>query len=196
MENKIQELTEKLYREGVEKGNAEAERLIASAKEQAALILAKAQEEADGIIAQAAKKAAETAENTRTELSQFAGQSKHALQTEIANLVTNQIVKEAVASTVDAKDFLGQFLVALAGKWCADEPIVIETEKAAELKAYFAAKAKDLLDKGVTIKEVNGLKTLFTVKPADGSYKVDFGNEEFENYFKAFLRPQLVEMLF
>lgn len=196
MENKIQELTEKLYREGVEKGNAEAERLIASAKEQAALILAKAQEEADGIIAQAAKKAAETAENTRTELSQFAGQSKHALQTEIANLVTNQVVKEAVASTVDAKDFLGQFLVALAGKWSADEPIVIETEKAAELKAYFAAKAKDLLDKGVTIKEVNGLKTLFTVKPADGSYKVDFGNEEFENYFKAFLRPQLVEMLF
>lgn len=196
MENKIQELTEKLYREGVEKGNAEAERLIAAAKEQAAQILAKAQESADEIVANATKKAAATAETTRTELCQFAGQSKQALQGEIANLITSQVVKEAVATTLDSKDFLGQFLVALASKWTADEPIVIETEKAAELKAFFAAKAKDLLDKGVTIKEVNGLKTLFTVKPADGSYKVDFGNEEFENYFKSFLRPQLVEMLF
>lgn len=196
MENKIQELTDKLYREGVEKGNAEAEKLIAAAKEQAAQIVAKAQEEANEIVANATKKAAATAETTRTELSQFAGQSKQALMGEIANLITNQVVKEAVAATVESKDFLGQFLVALATKWCADEPIVIETAKAAELKAYFAAQAKALLDKGVTIQEVNGLKTLFTVKPADGSYKVEFGQAEFENYFKAFLRPQLVEMLF
>ncbi len=196
MENKIQELTDKLYREGVEKGNAEAERLIAAAKEKAAELIAKAHEEAAEIVDKAIKKAAETDENTRTELCQFAGQAKHALQSEIANLVSNQVVKESVASTIDSKDFLGQFLVALAGKWTENEPIVIESDKANELRTYFAAKAKALLDKGVTIKEVNGVKSLFTVKPADGSYKVEFGQEEFENYFKAFLRPQLIEMLF
>ena len=32
MENKIQELTDKIYREGVEKGNEEAQRLIANAQ--------------------------------------------------------------------------------------------------------------------------------------------------------------------
>lgn len=196
MENKIQELTDKLYREGVEKGNAEAERLIAAAKEKAAELIAKAQEEAAEIVDKAKKKAAETNENTRTELCQFAGQAKHALQSEIANLVSNQVVKESVASTIDSKDFLGQFLVALAGKWTENEPTVIESDKANELRTYFAAKAKALLDKGVTIKEVNGVKSLFTVKPADGSYKVEFGQEEFENYFKAFLRPQLIELLF
>ena len=77
-----------------------------------------------------------------------------------------------------------------------DEPIVISTADAESLKKYFAAHAKALLDKGVTIQQVNGIKTLFTVSPADGSYKVNFGEEEFMNYFKAFLRPQLVEMLF
>ena len=35
MENKIQELTDKIYREGVEKGNEEAQRLIANAQEEA-----------------------------------------------------------------------------------------------------------------------------------------------------------------
>lgn len=32
MENKIQELTDKIYREGVEKGNEEAQRLIGEAR--------------------------------------------------------------------------------------------------------------------------------------------------------------------
>ena len=70
------------------------------------------------------------------------------------------------------------------------------TSDAESLKKYFAANAKALLDKGVTIEQVNGIKALFSVSPADGSYKVNFGEEEFMNYFKAFLRPQLVEMLF
>ncbi|MCQ2237921.1 MAG: hypothetical protein MJZ73_01650 [Bacteroidaceae bacterium] len=196
MENKIQELTEKLFHEGVEKGNAEAARLIEAAQQQAAAILAKAQEEAAEIVAKANKQAADTAANTKNELRQYASQSKNALVGEIANLVSDKVVKESVADVVASKDFVGNFLVALATKWTANEPIVIETADAANLKAFFAAKAKELLDKGVTINEVNGLKTLFTVKPADGSYKVDFGAEEFENYFKSFLRPQLVEMLF
>jgi V/A-type H+-transporting ATPase subunit E len=48
----------------------------------------------------------------------------------------------------------------------------------------------------VKIEQVNGKKALFTIQPADGSYKVNFGEEEFVNYFKEFLRPQLIEMLF
>lgn len=35
MENKIQELTDKIYREGVEKGNEEAQRLVSEAQAQA-----------------------------------------------------------------------------------------------------------------------------------------------------------------
>ena len=35
MENKIQELTDKIYREGVEKGNEEAQKLIQKAQEEA-----------------------------------------------------------------------------------------------------------------------------------------------------------------
>lgn len=196
MENKIQELTDKLYREGVEKGNAEAEKIIAAAQEQAQQILKDAQAKADEIQAKAEKSAAETDSNTRTELRQYAAQSENALKSEIANMLTEKVVKEAVKETIDSKDFLGNFLVALAGKWSTNEAIVIESAQAEQLKAFFAAKAKNLLDNGVTIKEVNGLKTLFTVKPADGSYKVEFGAEEFENYFKAFLRPQLIDMLF
>ena len=196
MENKIQELTDKIYREGVEKGNAEAQRLVGAAQDEAKKIIADAQAQAEAILAEAKKNADELADNTKSELKLFAGQAVNALKTEITSLLTNQVISSAVKGFVADKDFFNKFIVALATQWSANEPIVIATADAASLKKYFAAQAKDLLDKGVKIEQVNGMKTLFSISPADGSYKVNFGEEEFENYFKEFLRPQLVEMLF
>ena len=196
MENKIQELTDKIYHEGEEKGNEEAQKLIQKAQEDAKQIVENAKKEADSIVAAAQKSANELAENTKSELKLFAGQSVNALKSEIASLLSNEIITKSVKDFTGDKDFLNSFIVALASKWSENEPIVISTADAESLKKFFAAKAKDLLDKGVKIEQVNGMKTLFSVSPADGSYKVNFGEEEFENYFKAFLRPQLVEMLF
>ena len=193
---KIQELTEKILREGVEKGQAEADRIIQQAKEQAEKILQDARQQAQEITVQAQKKAAETAENTRSELKMYTGQAMSALKSEVTNVLTDGVVKEAVKGLAASPDFLGQFAVALAEKWSADDPVVISSSEADSLKAYFAAKAKALLDKGVTINKVNGKDTLLTIAPADGSYKVNFGKDEFETYFKNFLRPQLIEMLF
>lgn len=196
MENKIQELTDKIYREGVEKGNEEAQRLISSAREEAAKIVDDARKEAESIIAAARKSAAETAENTQSEIKLFAGQAVNALKSEITTLLNNQVVTQAVKDFVADKEYLNKFIVSLAAQWSVNEPIVISTTDAEDLKKYFAVKAKALLDKGVRIEQVNGTKALFSISPADGSYKVNFGEEEFENYFKDFLRPQLVEMLF
>ena len=196
MENKIQELTDKIYREGVEKGNTEAQKLIANAQDEAKKIVEDARKEAEAIVVASRKSADELAENTKSELKLFAGQAVNALKSEIATLVTDKIVNADVKAFAADKDYLNAFIVALASKWSVNEPIVISTADADGLKKYFASQAKALLDKGVKIEQVNGNKTLFPVSPADGSYKVNFGEEEFMNYFKEFLRPQLVEMLF
>lgn len=193
---KIQELTDKIFHEGVEKGQAEAERIISEAKEQAAKIVADAKTQAEAIQQQTAKANRELEANTKSELRLYVGQSLNALKSEIANVVSNKIVTQAVAGLTDDKDFLGKFTVALATEWAKKQDIVISTADADGLKAYFAKEAKALLDKGVKIEKVNGKQALFTVQPADGSYRVDFGKEELESYFKNFLRPQLIDMLF
>ena len=196
MENKIQELTEKLLKEGVEKGNAEAEKIIAAANEKAAKIVADAKAQAVEIEASAKKNVQGMEENMKSEIKMYAAQALNALKSEIANVVGDKVVKEATSDLTGNKEFINEFVLKLAEKWGAQEDIVISTEDAASLKALFAKKAKALLDKGVTIEEVNGKKALFTVQPADGAYKVNFGEEEFSNYLKDFLRPQLVELLF
>ena len=126
----------------------------------------------------------------------YASQAINALKSEVANVVGDKIVKQAVADVVGDKNFMNEFMLKMAEKWAAQEDIVISTADAASLKALFAKKAKALLDKGVKIEQVNGQKTAFSIQPADGSYKVNFGEAEFEQYFKGFLRPQLVEMIF
>ena len=195
MENKIQELTEKIYAEGVEKGKVEADRLVGEANEKAAAIVAAAKAEAEAIIAAARKEAAELDANTRSEVKLYGAQAVGALKAEVATVVTDTVVKAAVKDAL-AGDSMKALLVKIAERWSADEALVISASEAEELKAFFAKNAKALLDKGVEIKQVNGLKTSFSIAPADGSYKVNFGEGEFEAFFKSFLRPQMVELLF
>lgn len=193
---KIQELTEKIFHEGVEKGQEEAARIIEQAKAEAAKIVEEAKEQAAAIEANAQKRASEVDANTKSELKLYTSQSLNALKSEIANVLTDKVVKEAVEGLAADSNFLGQFAVTLASKWADNEKIVISSSEADSLKSYFAARAKNLLDNGVTIDKVNGKQTFFTIAPADGSYKINFGKEEFETYFKNFLRPQLIDILF
>ena len=194
MDNKIQELTEKIYNEGVEKGRSEAERLVAEANDKAAEIVKAAEAQAQEIVAQARKAAEELNANTRSELKLYGGQAVGAMKSEIATLVTDTIVKESLGKAFK-DNLLKEVIINIAERWNSNEHLVISTSEAEELKAIFAAKAKELLDKGVEIKQVNGVKG-FTVSPADGSYKVNFGEGEFEAFLKSFLRPQIVELLF
>ena len=195
MEKNIQELTDKMFRDGVEKGQQEAQRIVEEARRQAESIVTEARREAETSKLAAKKANEELAAHTQAELKLFAGQAVNALKSEVATLISDTVVKESVKSAINDKDVMGKFIVAMAEQF-GEKGATISTADAASLKAYFAKHAKALLDNGVTINEVNGQKTLFTIAPADGSYKMNFGEEEFENFFKSFLRPQLVEMLF
>ena len=194
MDNKIQELTEKIYNEGVEKGRNEAERLVAEANAKAADIVKAAEAQAQEIVAAARKAAEELNANTRSELKLYGEQAIGAMKSEIATLVTDTVVKESLGKAFQ-DNLLKEVILKIAERWNSDEQLVISTSEAEEFKAFFAAKAKELLDKGVEVKQINGVKG-FSVSPADGSYKVNFGEGEFETFLKSFLRPQIVELLF
>ena len=192
----LSEITEKIYAEGVEKGNAQAQEIVAQANEKAAAIIAEAEKKAAALVAEAETKSADLDKKTRAELKLYAEQSVNAVKTEIVNLLSDQIAADSVkAATSDAK-FMQGLIAKLAEQMAKDGEVLIEAKDAEALKKYFAANAKALLDKGVKIAEVKGIKTDFTVQPAKGGYKLAFGDAEFIAYFKEMLRPQLVEMLF
>ncbi|NLI99971.1 MAG: hypothetical protein GX371_02300 [Bacteroidales bacterium] len=194
--DKIQELTSKLYSEGVEKGKGEAERIISDANNQKKVLLEEAEAKAKEIIIAAEKEAAELKRHTEAELKLYATQSSEALKSEITNLITNKLATESVKSALEDKSFIQKLIVEMVQNWAKTENLTIGVENTEDLKSYLQSNSKKLLDEGLKIESVNDIKTGFTVAPEDGSYVVKFGEEEFIEYFKEFLRPQIQKLLF
>ena len=162
----LSELTDKIYAEGVEKGNAEAQQIVEKANAKAADIIAQAEKKAAAIIADAESKSADLDKKTRAELKLYAEQSVNAVKTEITNILSDQIAADSVkAATADAK-FMQGVIAKLAEQMAKDGEVLIEAKDAEALKKYFTANAKALLEKGVKIAEVKGIKTDFTIQPA------------------------------
>ncbi|MCQ2324046.1 MAG: hypothetical protein MJZ53_04250 [Paludibacteraceae bacterium] len=192
----LSELTTKIYAEGVEKGQQEAERILNDANEKAAAIVAKAEKEAADKVAKAEQKAQALEEHTKAELKLYTEQALNALKTQITNLINGEVVESNVKAAVADAKFMQSVIANLATAMAAKGDVTIEAKDADALRKYFAANAKAVLDKGVRIEEVKGLKTDFQIVNEKGGYKLAFGEAEFIAFFKEFLRPQMIELLF
>ena len=91
MDNKLQELTDKLFNEGLSKGKAEGEALLAQSKEKAAAIVEEARKEAAAIVEKARKEAEELSTKVSNDIRMASSQSIQATKKDIENLVIQQI---------------------------------------------------------------------------------------------------------
>ncbi len=196
MDAKIQELTEKIYNEGVKQGQVEADRLIAEAEARAKKIEADATARAEEIIKSAEHRSSELKKNTESELRLYTAQLIDSLKSSISNQIQGEVAKNSVQALSSAPSFVREFILKLAERFDLTRGIEISTADAEGLQAYFTSHAKSLLESGVSIRSVAGKPTDFTVAPKDGSFKVQFGEAEFIELFKSFLRPEMNRMLF
>ena len=196
MDAKIQELTEKIYNEGVKQGQVEADRLIAEAEARAKKIEADATARAEEIIKSAEHRSSELKKNTESELRLYTAQLIDSLKSSISNQIQGEVAKNSVQALSSDPSFVREFILKLAERFDLTRGIEISTADAEGIQAYFTSHAKSLLESGVSIRSVAGKPTDFTVAPKDGSFKVQFGEAEFIELFKSFLRPEMNRMLF
>ena len=201
MENKLKELTDRLYGEGLEKGRLEADRLVAEAKEKAAAILAEAKAEAEQIVKKAEDKAADTEKNSMTEISLAGRQAVAKIKSELAGVIIAKTSTEAVkAATVDA-EFVKKLLLEVAKNWSGNaEQVSLKALLPAALEAEFAkvfeASAKELLAAGVEVGYSKEVKSGFKVGAKDGGYYISFTDESFEALLDEYLREKVSQLLF
>ena len=198
MDVKIQELTDKIYREGVEKGNEEANRIVAEANALKQSIIHDAEEEAARMVATAEKQAAAVKKSAESELKLFAAQFLEGFKSEVANVITGKLVTSNIQPLVTDPVYVQKMVLEMAKEWAKEGGgLTIQSSASESLVTYFEANCKELLKMGdVKIEKINGKPTSFTLTPADGTFKVAFGEEEFLTFFKEFLRPQIMELLF
>lgn len=196
MDSQIQALTEKVYQEGVLKGEQEAAKILAAANAQAEQVERDARTRAEQIIAEAQRSASELKSNTERELKLNASKLIEATKASIVDVLAGRIAGDSVQALTANPELLQRVVLEIAKGFDLKHGVEITSSQAEELKAYFAQNAKALLEEGLTIKQVAGKATQYTIRPQNGGFKVEIGEQEFVELFKSILRPQLAQELF
>jgi V/A-type H+/Na+-transporting ATPase subunit E len=201
MEKKLQELTEKIYAEGVGKANDEAAKIISSAKSEAEQLLKKATQDAETIRLKAQKEAEDYKNSTMSELQMAARQALSSLKQQVGTLITVKST-ESVKESFAEKSFVQNLIAKALGNWSLEKSenfdlaVILPKSDEEAMQTFFKNSQLDLLNKGLVLNFSDKIKAGFKIGPKDGSYLISFTDEDFVSFFRSYLRGKTAELLF
>ena len=198
--DKLQELTQKLYDEGLAKGKQEGEAVLQKAVEEAGSIVKKAQEEAEAILARARKEADDFKVKVEGDVKMASMQALQATRADIENLVIAKAVDAPVAKALSSEEYIKGIITAVAQKFSAEEPadlsLVLPESLKAGLEPFVKNELGKLLGKGVDATFSKKLAGGFKIGPKDGGYFVSLTDDTFKDLIGSYLRPATKKLLF
>ena len=202
MQDKLQELTDRLYNEGLSKGKQDGEALLKKAQGEAARIVADAKAEAERIIAQAHKEAEELKTKVNADVKMAATQSIAVTKQEIEQMVVTQAAAQGVKANMGNADFVKELVKDVVKAFNPDNaaPVALDLILPESLKTQLepfvqneiASQFKDAVKVDYS-KKMNGG---FKVAPRDGGYVLQFTDDEFTQLIANYLRPATKKILF
>jgi len=198
--DKLQELTDKLYNEGLSKGKAQGEAMIAEAKEKAAQIIAEAEKKAAEIIAKAEKDSEDLKTKTSSDVKMASEQALQATRNDLENMVVAKVADTQVSDALAAPDFIKGIIKAVAEKFNAEEAVDLNLVLPESLKSALEPFVKNELGKllkgNVTAQFSKKLAGGFNIGPKDGSYFISLTDDSFKSLIREYLRPATKKLLF
>jgi len=198
--DKLQELTQKLYEEGLAKGKQDGEALLKKAQSEAEGIVKQAQEEAEAILAKARKDAEDFKVKVEGDVKMAAQQAVQATRTDIENLVVSKVVDGTVDKALANEDYIKGIITAVAQKFSTDEPadlsLVLPENLRKSLEPFVKNELGKLLGKGVNATFSKKVAGGFKIGPKDGGYFVSLTDETFKDLIGSYLRPATKKLLF
>lgn len=201
MQDKLKEITDKIYREGVSRGNEEAEKIISNARDEAGKIIANAEKEAKKIISEAQKKADEMLKNANSELKLSFRHSLNSLKQEIENKISFRVVDEPVSEIFSDNKFLARLIEIITEKWSQEGSnegfeIHLPEGSVADIEKYLKYKVPKILSEKIILRPSNSLEKGFEIYPSGKEYKISITDSDIASYLREFIRPRLADMLF
>ncbi|SHF69260.1 V/A-type H+-transporting ATPase subunit E [Mariniphaga anaerophila] len=200
MNSKIQQLTETIYNEGVQKAKEEAEAILKEAREKAAGIEKDAQKKAEKLLADADDKARELKKQVDSEIKMTLNQAVSAIKQEITSLISMKVIQPPVKELFSDKDYLQNLISTVVKGWMEKEAfdvnVILPEQERNQLESFFKNNLADEMNKGLKVSFAQHIKSGFKIGPADGSYIISFSDEDFTNFLKAYLRPKTSQILF
>lgn len=200
MENKLQELTDKLYREGLSKGKEEGEAILAKANEKATQIIEDARKQAAAILKAAGAEAEDLKAKVEGDVKMAAAQSIQATRKDIENLMVKGMTGKQVASALSSADFIKEIIRTVAQKFStqesADLGLILPESLRKELEPFVSGELSRILGSGIDASFSKNISGGFRIGPKDGSYFISLTDETFKDLICEYLRPATRKILF
>ena len=202
MQDKLQELTDRLYNEGLSKGKQDGEALLKKAQDEAAAIIANAKAEAERIIAQANTDAEEIKTKVTADVKMAATQSIAVTKQEIEKMVVTNAAAHGVQANMGNADFVKTLITSVVKAFNPDNasPVALDLILPESLKAqvepFVQNEIANQFKAEVKVDYSKKMNGGFKVAPKDGGYMLQFTDEEFTQLIANYLRPATKKILF
>ena len=199
--DKIRELTDKIRKEGIEKAEAEAARILTEAEREALLIKKNAEMQSAAILDSARREADSYAERVRADLRLSTDQLMLKLRSDICELLLDTVVKNQVEKNMRDHRFVSSILLKVVENWKeGNEEVTLEVLLPGDLQEtveeLFRKEAGEHLNNNLVFKSSKDISGGFEIKPVNGHYKLCFTDEAFEAFLKDNFRPVAKKFLF
>ena len=200
MQNKLQELTEQLYNEGLAKGREAGDRYLEEARQKSERTIEDARKSAGEIIAKAEKEAADLKAKAQADIRMASAQALQATRACIENLIIAKAVDTPVKNALSETAFLKEIISAVATRFSAQEStdiaLLLPENLQKELEPFVQGELAKTLGKGVEASFSKKVEGGFKIGPGDGSYFIDLTDESFRELIGDYLRPATKKILF
>lgn len=200
MSNKLQELTDRLYNEGLSKGKEEGEILLFKARKEADEIIANARKQAEDIVTEAENRAAQLKEKAESDIKMASEQALMATKKDIENLLVNALCTEETEKVLSEEKFLKEIILAVAQKFSTqqseDISLVLPASLKSMLEPWVSTELKKALKKKISVDFSKKIKGGFSIGPQNGSWYISMSDESFKALISEYLRPVTKKLLF
>ena len=197
MEIQLQELIDKIKKDGIESASIEATRLKQEAEAEAQRILETARKEATDIINKSKQDAERSEKAGIAALEQASRNLILSFRDEIQALLNKLVVSE-VSGNYDEnilKAVLPDLLKSWAEKGSDNLSVILPEKELTALQGFFKEKLAGELLKGVELKSSRNINTGFRISNKEGSAYYDFSAEAVAQLLSTYLNPKLAEIL-
>ena len=198
MDVQLQELIDKIKKDGVASAEAAASDIIAQAEKKAAALIAEAEDKAASVIKNA-KAETERLEKAATDAVRQAGRNLLISFRDGINAQLDAFIKAETAKSYSPdilKTLIPETVKLWASKSEAESVAVLLPEKDLKvLEASVRSALKDRFAGGIEIKPDSGLTAGFRIGTKDGSAYYDFSAEAVAELFAAYLNPRTAQIL-
>ncbi|HAC31492.1 MAG TPA: V-type ATP synthase subunit E [Treponema sp.] len=198
MDTQVEELIDRIKRDGVAAAENSASKTISEAQKEAEKIISNAKAEADKIIRQA-KDETERLQKSGEDAIRQAGRNlliafRDSIQKELSTLVNGEV------SSVYSKDMLVKLVPEVIKEWvkntsAEDVSVLLNEKDLKQVEDGLKAALKAEISKGLTLGVDNSVAAGFRIGVKDGAAFYDYSADSVAELFSSYLNPRIAKLM-